>query len=129
MRLWDYRNGERNEILLWTRKLSSRDRAALNQKLDILERIDFDLAHGLKLLAGPIHKTGHVLKLRASADTALRPLLCRGPQAPLSEYTLLRGAQEKDGRFEPRTAVEEARRNWQMVYDSPEAWRIHHERA
>lgn len=129
MKLWDYKNGDKNEILVWTRKLSSRDRAALNQKLDVLERIDFELAHGLKLLAGPIQKSGHVLKLRASADTFLRPLLCRGPLAPLSEYTLLRGALEKDGRFEPKTAVEEASRNREMVCGSPDDRRTHHERA
>lgn len=129
MELWDYKSGDRNEILAWARKLSSRDRAALNQKLDMLERIDFDLAHGLKLLAGPIQKSGHVLKLRASGDTALRPLLCRGPHAPLREYTLLRGALEKGGRFEPRTAVDEARRNREMICESPADRRIQHERA
>jgi hypothetical protein len=129
MELWDYRNGQRNEILAWSKTLSSRDRAALNQKLDILERIDFDLAHGLKLLAGPVQKTGHVMKLRASGDTALRPLLCRGPAAPLGEYTLLRGAHERDRRFVPRNALDEARRNRERVRESPEDWRVQHERA
>lgn len=129
MDLWDYTNGQRNEILAWSRTLSSKDRAALNQKLDILERIDFDLARGLKLLAGPIQKSGHVMKLRASGQTALRPLLCRGPEAPLREYTMLRGAQEKDRRFVPRNALDEASRNLERVRQSPDGWRVQHERA
>jgi len=129
MELWDYKNGNRNEIHAWAKALSSRDRAALNQKLDILERIDFELAHGLKLLAGPIQKSGHVLKLRASGDTALSPLLCRGPNAPLGEYTLLQGAQIRDGQFCPKSAVEDARRNRELICAAPNQWRTVHERA
>jgi hypothetical protein len=128
MQLWDFGNRDRNEILAWARELSKRDRAALNQKLDVLERIDFQLARGLKLLAGPIHKTGHILRLRAFGDTALRPLLCRGPDSPRTEYTLLKGAQERDDRLRPPTALKQAMENRTRVEHSPHEWRVYHER-
>jgi hypothetical protein len=129
MDLWDFNNHGRNEILSWAKRLSKRDRAALNQKLDVLAKLDFDVAHGLKLLAGPVWKTGHVLKLRAFGDTALRPLLCRGPRAPNAEYTLLHGAQERDGSIVPTNAVEKAKQNRVLVKDEPDAWRASHVRA
>jgi hypothetical protein len=129
MDLWDFHSRGRNEILLWSKDLSKRDRAALNQKLDLLSKLDFELAQGLKLLAGPIRKTRHVLKLRVFGDTALRPLLCRGPDSPYSEYTLLRGAKETDRGFVPQNAVEVATQNRRLVADRPEEWRCPHVRA
>ena len=106
MDLWDFHSRGRNEILLWSKDLSKRDRAALNQKLD-----------------------RHVLKLRVFGDTALRPLLCRGPDSPYSEYTLLRGAKETDRGFVPQNAVEVATQNRRLVADRPEEWRCPHVRA
>lgn len=127
MELWDFKNGERNKILLWTLELNSRDRAALNQKLDMLQRIEFDQARNLKLLNG-LHRVGHILKLRVMAQTALRPLLCRGPQAPLREYTLLEGASEKNSELHPAGAVETAIKNFDHVKND-ETKRIRHERV
>jgi hypothetical protein len=126
--LWDFNNGTRNEILEWTRKLSAVDRAALNQKLDMLQRLDFELAISLKLLAGPIPHSGHILKLRAHGDKALRPLLCRGPHVPLREYTLLRGAEERDSKLQPDGVVDKAIENRNHV-GKDKRNRVKHERA
>ncbi len=128
MELWDFRNGDRNEIFAWAQRLSKRDRAALNQKLDLLERLDFEQAIGLKLLAGPIQHSGHILKLRASGDHALRPLLCRGPHVPLHEYTLLKGAKELDRKLEPPGVLDTAIENRSHVRKDKER-RVKHERA
>ena len=63
-------------ILRWVEdeKLTVRDRASLNQKLDRLSQIPFALAIGTRLLAGPICK--HIYKLVIHADVMLRPMLC-----------------------------------------------------
>jgi len=58
-RLWDFllERGD-NVILKWVKddRLTPRSRAALNQKFDRLCQMDFELATGTKLLAGPIYK-------------------------------------------------------------------------
>src|ERR1700726_3633794 len=98
--LWDFlsHRGE-NVILRWVSdsRLTQRDRAVLNQKLDRLAQIDFGLAIGTRLLAGPIYK--HIYKLVIHADVMLRPMLCRGPVSNESEYTLLFGAIETGGKL------------------------------
>jgi len=126
--LWDYMNGKRNEILQWAQSLSVRDRAALNQKLDMLARLDFDQARQLQLLAGPIKKSGHILKLRVMGQSAMRPLLCRGPHAPRTEYTLLKGAAERDSVLHPPGALEKAMENREIV-EQDKTKRVSHERA
>jgi hypothetical protein len=126
--LWDFKNGDRNEIAHWAKHLSGRDRAALNQKLDLLERLDFHQAIGLKLLAGPIKKTKHILKLRVTAEKAMRPLLCRGPIVPLGEYTLLAAAEERDWKLHPPGALDKAMDNRESV-SKDATLRIRHERA
>jgi hypothetical protein len=113
--------------LIWAKDLSKRDQAALNQKLDLLEVLEFKQAIGLKLLVGPISKSGHILKLRARADKALRPLLCKGPHSPNSEYTLLVGADERDSQLHPAGALEKAQTNRQIVLEDA-GRRVKHER-
>lgn len=127
MDLWDFINGKRNEFREWACELSVTDRAALNQKLDMLERLDFEQAISLKLLAGPIQHSGHILKLRAHGDKALRPLLCRGPHVPLREYTLLHGAEERDNRLHPQDVVNKAIENRKRVGEDKDR-RVKHER-
>ena len=95
LKLWDFLSSaprRENLILRWVsdEKLTKRDRAILNQKLKRLCQIDFELAVGTKLLAGPIYK--HIYKLVIHGDVMLRPMLCRGPIDPHTEYTLLLGA-------------------------------------
>jgi len=57
----------------------------------------------------------------------LRPLLCRGPQAPLREYTLLEGASEQNSELQPAGVVKKAIKNFDHVKDD-ETKRIRHER-
>jgi hypothetical protein len=113
--VWDFLGPDReNLIQRWARKvkLSHRDRALLNSKLDILERIGFELAHGTKMLAGQVNKQRHIYKLVVHGDVMLRPMLCKGPPEHCSdEVTLLEGAIEKDWKYHPPDAPERAARN------------------
>ncbi len=119
LELWDFltERGE-NAVLRWVRKdgLTVRDRAMLNQKLDRLCQIDFDLAKNTKLLAGPIHKD--IYKLVIHADVMLRPMLCRGPISVAAEYTLLLGAVETGGKL-PAGSREQAAANRVLVLSDP----------
>ena len=103
--LWDYVDGTgRNLIVEWLTadRISLRDRAKLNQKLDSLLRIDFDLAVQTKLLA----RVGkYILKLRVFGEVQLRPMLCQGPIDLHGEYTLLAGAREVGGKLRPENVV------------------------
>jgi hypothetical protein len=127
--LWDFLSARgENVVLRWVKdeRLTTRDRAALNQKLDRLRQMDFDLAIGTKLLAGPIEKQRHIYKLVIHGDVMLRPLLCRGPIDPQTEYTLLLGAIERGGKL-PRDAPPQADDNRLSVLDDPSR-RTPHER-
>lgn len=93
-----------------------RGRAALNQKLDRLIQIPFQLAIETKFLAGPIHE--HIYKLVVHADVMLRPMLCRGPFDMEGEYTLLLGAVETGGKL-PDGSKEKARENREVVLADP----------
>jgi hypothetical protein len=126
--LWDFLSARgENVIVRWVadEKLTKRDRAALNQKLDRLAQIDFHLAIGTKFLAGPIYK--HVYKLIVKADVMLRPMLCRGPIDNETEYTLLHGAIEKGGKL-PAGAKEQAEANRETIIREPLRRRRGHER-
>lgn len=115
-------------ILRWAKdtRLTTRDRAALNQKLDRLHQLDFDLAIGTKLLAGPIAKQRHIYKLVIHGDVMLRPLLCRGPIDPETEYTLLLGAIERGGKL-PKEAPQHAEEN-RLIVLKDLSRRVSHER-
>jgi len=113
--VWDFLGPDReNLIQRWARKvkLSHRDRALLNSKLDILERIGFDLALGTKMLAGQVNMQRHIYKLVVHGDVMLRPMLCKGPPEHRSdEVTLLEGAIERDWKYHPPDAPERAAKN------------------
>src|SRR5712691_3512216 len=117
--LWDFLSPlprKENLILRWVKdeKLTTRDRAILNQKLDRLCQMDFELAVGTKLLAGPIYK--HIYKLVIHGDVMLRPMLCRGPIAINTEYTLLLGAIEKNWKL-PQNASKQAEKNRLVILE------------
>jgi hypothetical protein len=127
--LWDFLSVRaENVILRWVKdaRLTTRDRAALNQKLDRLRQMDFDLAIGTKLLAGPIEKQRHIYKLVIHGDVMLRPLLCRGPIDPEAEYTLLLGAIEKSWKL-PAGAPQQAEEN-RLTVLGDSSRRVKHER-
>jgi len=78
--------------------------------------MDFQLAVGTKLLAGPIYK--HVYKLVIHADVMLRPMLCKGPINVDTEYTLLFGVVEKGGKL-PTGSKERAENNRETILKDP----------
>ena len=106
--LWDYLHGvDRNEMQLWAEreKLGVRERAQLNQKLDMLAVIGFDTAWQLKFVAGTSGNYNHIYKLIVKSQRMLRPMLCRGPRDMRAEITLLCGAIEKDFELHPAGAA------------------------
>ena len=113
--IWDFlsQRGE-NLILRWAddERLGKADRARLNQKIDRLAQVDFDLAIGTKLLNGPLRK--EIYKLIAHRQVMMRPLLCRGPFQKEMEYTLLLGAIERNRKL-PKGCLEEAARNREII--------------
>lgn len=119
LRLWDFLSSRaENVILRWVKdeKLTVGDRAKLNQKLDRLSQVPFELATKTKLLAGPIYK--HIYKLVIHGDVMLRPMLCRGPIDDLGEYTLLLGAIEIGWKL-PAGSKEKAENNRETVIGDP----------
>jgi hypothetical protein len=106
-KLYDYLDSAlRNDFEAWCMDLQKPDLARLNRKLKMLEDNGPDL--GPQLLAGPIKGHAHIYKLRINGRVALRPLLCRGPVDNDSEFTLLKGAFEVGGKWDPPTAPAEA---------------------
>lgn len=118
-RLWDFQD-ERGDNLIakWTLQQERAHRARLNAKLDMLVRVVFEDAIKSKLLHGPIQKQKHIYKLRVQSNIAMRPLLCRGPIANLTEYTLLLGTEEKGDKL-PNGAAQKAETNRQAVLINP----------
>lgn len=90
-------------------KLSTKDRAKLNQRLDRLAQVEFEQAISTKLLNGPLRK--EIYKVKAHGQIMMRPLLCRGPFQKEAEYTLLVGAIEKNWKLEPSTCLGDAEDN------------------
>jgi len=131
--LWDFCSGrQENLIQRWARdeRLTSAERALLNQRLDRLAQLDFEQAIHSNLLNGPIYKERHIYKLKVNGDKILRPMLCRGPLEGEKEraYTLLIGACEDQGKFIPDKAPQRAEERRQDVLRDPKNKRLNHER-
>jgi hypothetical protein len=98
--VYDFTDGDgKSQIVQWRNGLTPRSKAQLDSKLHMLQISGSDL--GPKLLAGPIKKTGHIYKLIIHADVMLRPMLCKGPFSMDTEFTLLIGAKEIQGKLVP----------------------------
>ena len=125
--LWDFldKRGD-NAIKKWGVLQTKRDRAMLNQRFDRLVQVDFELAIGSKLLAGPVY--GHIYKMQIHGDVQLRPMLYKGPVKNADEYTLLLGAVERDWKLVPASAKRDAEDNRKTVLASPLTCRKAHER-
>lgn len=122
LKLWDFLSDKgENVILKWVKddKISVKDRAKLNQRLDRLVQMDFDTAIKTSMLAGPINKSKHIYKLRVFGEVMLRPMLCKGPVNKEAEYTLLLGAVETGDELPPR-AVDKAIANRDELIRNPE---------
>ncbi|SRR6266568_1263917 len=124
--LWDYvdENGV-NTIKEWARGLGS-DRAKFENKLNMLRTAGADLPP--KILSRT--HSAHILKLRffGLAQIQWRPMLCKGPIANDSEFTLLLGAHEKGSKLNPVDADHKAEKLRQKVLANPPARRRLHER-
>ena len=130
--LFDYKTARGMSALqdwLDEKRITKRDRGQLNQKLDMLERNGTDLPP--KLLAGPLDsnvrklRQKNVYKLIIHGDLMLRPFLCRGPIDNNSEFTLLLGVIERNGKNDHDPAEAEDIR--ETIVSNPER-RMKHER-
>ena len=127
--LWDaVDNRGVNVFKEWTQRLESGHRAKLNQKLDMMQRFAFEQMRTSNVLHGPIKKTGHIYKLRAQSNVAMRPLLCKGPIDNNREYTLLLGAFEKGGVL-PKADISKAEANRDAILANPDRRRTKHVRV
>ena len=132
MIIWDFQHGQRNLILQWADeiRLGKRDRGLLDQKLDALAALRFDLATHTHLVAGPLDnsKDKHIYKLRVNASIMIRIMLCRGPLPDEAACTLLAGATERDRRLDPQNSPDVASRRRQQVLVDSKQYRRPHER-
>ena len=124
--LWDFLDirGD-NVVETWGTAQTKRDRGMLNQRFDRLVQVDFSLAIGSKLLAGPIYRD--VYKMQIHGDVQMRPMLCKGPLKNDDEYTLLLGAVERNWKLVPASAKTDAEYNRGLVLASPLTRRKAHE--
>jgi len=89
-----------NDFKTWTEKLQKTQRAKLNVRLDMLEQKGPELFP--QILTGT--NTAGIQKLRVPGKIQLRPMLCKGPINVKTEFTLLIGAIEKQGKLQPKKA-------------------------
>lgn len=123
--LYDYVDHRgNNAIKIWAEGLQKIQRAKLNQKLDQLQQ------HGTELSTGLLSDTTStdIKKIRIKGNVAVRLMLCKGPISLDTEFTLLLGATERDGRLVPEDAVERAEERRKKIIKEPAKKRCHHDR-
>src|SRR5215467_14566416 len=104
-KIYDHRDRRgQNPVLAWCVRLEKKDLARMNQRIDILEEKGKDLCPGL---AGPLHGSPHLYKIKVNGNVAPRLLLCKGPIDMEAEYTLLLGEFERDDEL-PEGTLERA---------------------
>ena len=122
--IWEFKSeGSHLVIQAWLKdeKISPRDRAKLDRRIDNLRTMDFELLSH-KLLAGPLMGT-KVYKLRIFGENRqLRPRLCRGPVGAPEDFTFLLGALEVGDRPVPSDADDAASHNRNLLIKNPN-WR------
>jgi hypothetical protein len=123
--LFDYLNqGGENDIKIWTEGLQKPQRAKLNAKLDMLEK----MGTGLFPQVLTDTDTPGIHKLRIKGNVQLRPMLCKGPIDNEKEFTLLIGAIERDLCLVPNKADEKANERKQIIINN-HTRRCSHERV
>jgi len=105
-------------IQIWLKKerIQKKARVLLDQKIDLLRQCGPGLPPEM-MSSGPIDG-GHIYKLKVRGPVMLRPLLCKGPFLMDDEYTLLRGAIERNGVL-PASDVSQAEANRQTLISAP----------
>lgn len=97
----------------------------MNQRIDILAEKGKDFCPGL---AGPLHGSPHLYKIKVIGEVAARLILCKGPIDMEIEYTLLLGAFERDDEL-PDGTIETAESYRKEIIKDPINRRMLHERA
>lgn len=98
--LWDYLGPlEENPTRTWALEaaLGIRERAHLNAKLDLLQRIGFDLALQLDFIGQCSPQFPEIYHLVVKSQRRLRPLLCRHAGAAAEDLTFLGGEALSSG--------------------------------
>ena len=104
------------EFSEWRDSLPKMERARLDEKMRAIERMGF----GVNCLKGPLTGYRHIYKIRIQGPTlALRPLLCRGPQDKLHEFTMLVPMLEVGDEDVPSRAKAEAEARRQQIERDP----------
>ena len=113
-----------NMIKQWADGLQKAERGKLREKIDKLAM------HGDALHPHMLSDSGvaGIQKLRVQGGVKLRPLLCKGPVALHTEYTLLMGAKEIGSKWSPKDAPSTANQNKKAVALDAIARRKKHER-
>jgi len=112
-----------NTVKSWMEKeLQKPERVRMTQKIDLLRLNGGQLSP--ELLAGPLNESRHLYKIRINGRVAPRLLLCKGPLRMESEFTLLLGVSERDGRL-PEGAIEKAEQYRQSIIDNPNRRCLH----
>lgn len=115
IKLFDYKdiNGY-NVIKEWVKSnLQPKDRARLDNRVDILERIEESLPPGL--LHKTSSKTNQIFHLVVRGKVTICPMLCRGTVDFKKEFTFLFGATERDRKYNPKDAPHRAEANRQIL--------------
>lgn len=124
-KIFDYKDLKGNVMQRWADKMpmQKRERAKLDLRIDLLERVEDNLPPGL------LHNTNckHIMHLVVNGQVALRPMLCRGPNNTNNEFTFLIGATERDRKYIPRDAPKRADENRADLIENPHK-RCDHER-
>lgn len=113
--LYDYvsRRGE-NVIKQWCSRLQKKDLIRLTQRIDKLAEVGHELCPGL---AGPIHNSRHLYKIKVNGNVAVRLLLCKGPISMETEYTLLMGEFETDDELPDGTLETAEQHRQDIIHD------------
>jgi len=106
-------------IQIWLKKerIQKKARILLDQKIDLLRQCGPGLPPEM-LSPGPIDG-GHIYKLKVRGPVMFRPLLCKGPISMDTEYTLLRGAIERNNVL-PQSDIVQAEANRQTLISNPD---------
>lgn len=121
-KVYDYVHpGYGNIFRNWATRLSKKEKAKLNQRIDSLEM------YGTGLIPGLVSPTGvaSIFKMKLRGQVQLRPMLCEGPGADC--FTFLMGAFEIQDDYEPAGAPETAATYRKDLFANPTR-RMKHER-
>jgi hypothetical protein len=82
--------------------------------MDTLAESGHELCPGM---AGPLHGSPHLYKLKVNGNVAVRLMFCKGPLSKDREYTFLIGAFEKDDELPIGTLETAEKRRAEILTD------------